>query len=78
MMNECKSGHAQRGTRRTQPVAMPLAVEFTDPSLQRLWSEKYRFNISTLRLSKEKARAWATRAVKVKLQMTESEFEYAN
>jgi len=68
-----KSGHLSRSDRRTTAVEIPPEVD--EPSLQKFWSEKYRFNISTLGLNKAKARAWATRAVKVKVQTTGMELE---
>jgi hypothetical protein len=66
-----KSGHFNRSDRRTWAVKIP--PEVVEPSLQKFWSEKYRFNISILGLNKTKARAWATRAVIVKVQTTEIE-----
>lgn len=76
MLNGHRTTHTTR-SKRALAVQFPPEVELVEPSLQKFWSEKYFFSVSTLRLNKEKARAWATRAVRVKLQMAESEFEYA-
>ena len=64
---------AGRIVRQTVTVATP-PVQIVEPSLQKFWSEKYLFSIQTLGLKRSTARDWATRAVRVKLETTELEF----
>ena len=60
---------------RSGTTAVQIPAEIDEPDLRQLWLEKYRFNISTLRLSEADARAWATRAVRVKKEVAETELE---
>jgi hypothetical protein len=52
----------------------PFLVEH---GYDRFWLEKYKFNISKLHLKKEKAEEWATRAVKVCLEMMKEDLDQA-
>jgi hypothetical protein len=73
------SGHREKSVqpgnlvRRTSAQAETPPAEVDDAGLSKFWTEKYRFNLSKLRLNKEKARAWATRAVRVKLETANME-----
>jgi hypothetical protein len=61
---------ARRGANKA--VAVPAGLE---GELRAFWLEKYRFSISKLQLSQEKARAWATRAVRVKSEVKNMELQ---
>jgi hypothetical protein len=64
---------SRRRVRKVAVESPPDAI--TEPSLQKFWLEKFRFNVSKLRLDKDRARAWATRAVLVKVSMIKTELE---
>jgi len=55
--------------RKRQPIATEVPRRVIDPNLRKFWSEKYRFCVITLQLNDEKAREWATRAVKIKAEI---------
>jgi hypothetical protein len=52
----------------------PFLVEY---GYDKLWLEKYKFSISKLRLKKEKAKEWATRDVKVCLEIMKTDLDQA-
>lgn len=59
------------GQRRSGAVTPP--VELVEPDQRRFWIEKYRFNVSRLGLNDQKAREWADRAVRVKMETEREE-----
>ena len=70
------NGHQRlnhRAGRRSAHSSESPPDEVGEPGLRKFWTEKYRFNIATLGLNRVKAREWATRAVRVKIQMLEIE-----
>lgn len=46
-------------------VVLPASIKRLSSEFREFWMEKYLFNVSTLGLTKKKAREWATRTVDV-------------